>query len=348
MPPPTPSLVRRALCRALPLAAALPWRVASARGPLRIYHVMSFDSPWRWTDGQFAGFKEGLGAAPAEYRVFQMDVKRFSTPQAKTDRAAVAWRDIQAWQPDLIYTSDDDALGYIGRLRDDASPPLVFSGANRSLTDHGLERASNLTGVLEEEHFAESVQLLRTLSGQVRRLAVISDAAPHWAPVIQRIRARAAAMPGIELAQVDLTSRYAEFQSRVKHYGQGHADAVVYLGIFNLKDDSGRNVPYKTVQRWVTENSALPDISFWIDRIHHGVLCSVTISEHEQGLAAGRLARAILIDGRRAADLPILPTVKGHPAISLARARQLGITVKATELLSSEIVTEFEWNKAAG
>ena len=122
----------------------------------------------------------------------------------------------------------------------------------------------------------------------------------------------------------------------------------MYLGIFNLKDDSGRNMPYKTVQRWVTENSALPDISFWIDRIHHGVLCSVTISEHEQGLAAGRLARAILIDGRRAADLPILPTVKGHPAISLARARQLGITVKATELLSSEIVTEFEWNKAAG
>ena len=348
MPPPAPSLVRRAVCRALPLAAMLPWRTAAARRPLRIYHVMSFDSPWRWTDGQFAGFKEGLGPSQAEYRVFQMDVKRFSTPEAKADQAAVAWRDIQTWQPDLVYTSDDDALAHIGRLRDASSPPLVFSGANRTLADHGLEQAPNLTGVLEEEHFAESVQLLRTLSGQVRRLAVISDAAPHWAPVIRRIRTRAAAMPGIELAQVDLTSRYAEFQSRVKHYGQGHADAVVYLGIFNLKDASGRNVPYKTVQRWVTENSALPDISFWIDRIHHGVLCSVTVSEHEQGLAAGRLARAILIDGRRAAELPILPTVKGHPAISLARARQLGITVKATELLSSEIVTEFEWNKAAG
>ncbi len=24
--------------------------------PLRILHIMSFDSPWRWTDGQLAGF----------------------------------------------------------------------------------------------------------------------------------------------------------------------------------------------------------------------------------------------------------------------------------------------------
>lgn len=348
MPPPVTSLPRRTLCRALSLLAFLPWTASRAARPLRIYHVMSFDSPWRWTDGQFAGFKEGLGPVQADYRVFQMDVKRHSTPEAKVARAALAWREIQAWRPDLIYTSDDDALANIGRLRNDASPPLVFSGANRTLADHGLERASNLTGVLEEEHFAESVQLLRTLNDRVRRLAVISDAAPHWAPVIRRIRARAAGMSGVELSQVDLTGSYAEFQARLKHYAEGNADAVVYLGIFNLKDEDGRNVPYQTVQRWVTENSPLPEISFWIDRIHHGVLCSVTVSELEQGRAAGRLARAILIDGRRAADLPIVPTVKGHPAISLARARQLGITVRATELLSSEVVPEFEWNKAAG
>ena len=37
---------------------------------------MSFDSPWRWTDGQLAGFREGLDDPQAEVQVFQMDVKR--------------------------------------------------------------------------------------------------------------------------------------------------------------------------------------------------------------------------------------------------------------------------------
>lgn len=138
---------------------------------------MSVDSPQRWTDGQFDGFKEGPGQVLADYCVFQTNVKRFSTPEARIESAAAAWRDIQAWQPDLIYTSDDDALAHIGRLRNASSPPRVFSGANRSLTDHDLAQAPNLTGVLEEAHFAESVQRLRTLSDRVRRLAVISDAA---------------------------------------------------------------------------------------------------------------------------------------------------------------------------
>jgi ABC-type uncharacterized transport system substrate-binding protein len=53
-------------------------------------------------------------------------------------------------------------------------------------------------------------------------------------------------------------------------------------------------VPYQAVQRWVAEHSLLPDASFWIDRVHHGTLVSMTVSELEQGRAAGRLARAIL------------------------------------------------------
>lgn len=65
---------------------------------------MSVDSPQRWTDGQFDGFKEGPGQVLADYCVFQTNVKRFSTPEARIESAAAAWRDIQAWQPDLIYT----------------------------------------------------------------------------------------------------------------------------------------------------------------------------------------------------------------------------------------------------
>ena len=106
-------------------------------------------------------------------------------------------------------------------------------------------------------------------------------------------------------------------------------------------------MPYQTVQRWCVENSRLPDGSFWIDRIHHGVLASSTISEREQGRAAGRLARAILVEGRAPSSLPIEPTRLGNPALNLARARQLGLSVRSGLLLSAEVVKEFEWERPA-
>ena len=67
------------------LVASRPtWAQAGGSGrPRRILHVMSFDSPWRWTDGQFSGFKEGLGDIGAEFRVFQMDVKHHSSREAR-------------------------------------------------------------------------------------------------------------------------------------------------------------------------------------------------------------------------------------------------------------------------
>jgi ABC-type uncharacterized transport system substrate-binding protein len=337
---------------ALGLAATLvvvsgPALAQAEKAPLKIFHVMSFDSPWRWTDGQFAGFKEGLGAdVKAEYQVFQMDIKRHTSNEAKAARGALARQMIDEWKPDLVYVSDDAGIEHVASHYANGSIPFVFSGANRSLAEHKLEGTRNITGVLEEEHFVESIRFLRTMAPSVRRIAVITDVAPHWPPVIQRIRERMPRLEGVELAAVDVAEHYSTFQEKVRSYTD-IADAVVYLGIFNLKDAQGESVPYETVQRWVVENSPLPEVSFWIDRIHFGVLASVTVSEQEQGIAAGKMARAILLDGQSPASLPIAPTVKGKPVINLARARQLGITVKSTELLTAEVVTEFQWAKSS-
>ena len=324
----------------------LPARVPADNASRKIFHVMSFDSPWRWSDGQFAGFKEGLGDdLDARYQVFEMDIKRYASREEQAERGRQARAMIDAWEPDLLYISDDAGIDHVARFYANGPMPIVFSGANKTLAEHGLEGTSNLTGVLEREHIAESIRLLRTLVPSVNRIAVISDPAPHWVPVIRRIRDRLPELPGVALVAVDVLDTYAEFQSRVLAYEE-IADAVIYLGVFNFLDDQGKTVSYEDLQRWVVETSTRPDVSFWIDRIHFGVLASVTVSELEQGLAAGRLARAILLDGASPADFHPEPTVKGRPAINLARAKQLGINVKSTQLLTSEMVLGFQWLRA--
>lgn len=318
--------------------------VRDAGEPYRILYVMSYHSPWRWTDGQLAGFKEAMGPAKAEYKVFQMDTKQNSTPEAKERKGREARALIDAWKPDLVYTSDDDvqehvAVHYVGKRM-----PFVFSGVNKHPRAYGFEGSRNVTGVLEHEHFVESVRLLQTVAPGVRRIAAVFDDAKMWAPVIERMRARLNELPGVEIVAWDSIRTWDEYRKKMQEY-PGRADAVALIGVFNFKDAAGRNVPYQEVLRWTAENSTLPDLGFWVDRVHYGTLAAVTVSEREQGLAAGRMARAILVDGRSPSSIAMVPTAKGVPVISLARARKLGLELNSTTLLSAEVIEKFEWDK---
>ena len=97
------------------LAAPLPGAGASAAGndlakqKWKILHIMSYHSPWKWTDGQLDGFKAALRGLDIEYQVFQLDMKRRTDEGWKQQVSREARELIDTWKPDLVYTSDDYA-----------------------------------------------------------------------------------------------------------------------------------------------------------------------------------------------------------------------------------------------
>lgn len=324
-------------------AGASAQKPAGGAVPFRILHVMSYHSPWRWTDGQFEGFKAGLGDARAEYKVYQLDTKRYSSPAEMDARGREARALVDAWKPDLVYTTDDDAQELVTRHYLGKPIPQVFSGVNKAPAQYGFDKAGNVTGVIEHEHFGESVQLLKQVVPGLKRLVVVLDDAPMWGPVVQRMK-EAPLPPGVTIVGWETLRTFDEFKARMSAYPD-IADGIALIGVFNFKDKAGRNVPYQDVLRWTAENSRLPDLGFWIDRVHYGTLVAVTVSEREQGLAAGRLARQILVEGKSPASLPIRETTKGLPVISLARAKKLGIAIRSEQLLAAQVITAFEWDK---
>jgi len=327
------------------LLSALPAAHAAPTKTFRILHIMSFNSPYRWTDGQLDGFKAGLGKeVKTQYEVFQLDTKRQSSKEEQARNAAKARELIQSWKPDLVYTSDDDAVQLVTIHYANQALPFVFSGVNKNPEDHGIMGAKNVTGVLEREHILESIHLLQSIKPGLRRIQIFSDNAAYWPQVIGRIRTLVREHKEFELVGVDQPLAYAEFQ-RLVLANPNKADAYLILGNFNFKDASGNNVPYPELQRWLAENSQIPDFSFWDDRMLHGTLAGVTVSAFEQGLAAGKLARSILLEGREPASLPITATRKGVPVINLARARKLGIIPPSSQLLSSTVMTSYIWDK---
>lgn len=319
----------------------------SAQGPQKkwkILHIMSYHAPWKWTDDQLNGFKYALRDLDIEYKVFQMDTKRKSSAEWKETVAEKAKDLIDTWQPDLVYTNDDNAQEYVVKYYVNTKIPFVFSGVNANPEKYGFTGSKNVTGILEQEHFVESVQLLKAIAPNINKVAVILDEGSTWTGVTNRMKKKLNKLPGVEFVSWDKIKTFKQFKNRMQEL-QTQADAVALLGIFTFKDEAGNNVPYTQVLRWTADNSKLPDFSFWKDRISYGTLCTVTVSGYEQGLAAGNIARGILVDGKSPSSYSMQPTTKGEPVISLARANKLGLKIKSGVLLAAEVVEEFKWEK---
>lgn len=325
----------------LPVSSAA--QSASAK-KFKVLHIMSYHSDWEWNKGQFSGFKNALKGVDVEYRVFEMDTKRNSSKERIRKAASEAKSLIDTWKPDLVYANDDDAQEFVVKDYVNTDIPFVFSGVNNDPAKYGFVGSRNVTGVLEQEHFSETVRLLKEISPNVKRIAVIIDEDTMWQPVIGRMKQKQGQLPGTEFISWDIIYTFEEFKKKITEY-QKRADALGLLGIFQFKDEKGNNVPYQEVLRWVAENSRLPDFSYWKSRVEAGTLCTITVSAFEQGFAAGIMAKGILTEGKTPSAYPMVPTVKGEPAISLARAKKLGLKVKSDILLTAEVLVRFEWEK---
>ncbi|MEC5384495.1 ABC transporter substrate binding protein [Uliginosibacterium sp. H3] len=310
--------------------------------PLKIVHVMSYSSDWAWNQDQLRGFREGLGMTDAIIRVVELDAKHKDATQLKA-AAKEAIDLIENWQPDLVYTNDDVAQAEVSVKFINSKIPFVYSGVNKEHRDYGFDKAGNVTGVLEREHFAGTLSLLREIK-PVRnlRLAIVLDDDPTWVGVASRIRAELARRKDVEVVEWLQPKTFEEYKSRMLAL-QGKVDAVGLLGVFRFTKPGGGYADYEEVLHWTADNSGLMDFSFWDTRVERGTLLAVTVSGVEQGRLAGRMARRILVDKVSPASIPPEATAKGQPMISLARARKLGLPIKSSVLLNAQVLPRFAW-----
>ena len=303
---------------------------------------MSYQAAWQWNIDQFNGFKSELSDLSIKYKIFEMNTKQKNTKEWLETKGREARSLIDSWNPDLVYINDDYAQEYVTRYYVNKNMPFVFSGVNTNPFRYGIVGSSNITGIVELEHFIETINLLREIIPEVKKIAVILDNDPTWEGVVGKMIHLAPEIPDLSISQWNVIKTFSQYKEIMKDL-HGKVDAVGLLGIFSFKDDNGNNVPFTEVLKWTTENSNLPDFSFWKERVLYGTLCTVSVSAYQQGVSAGKIARAILVDGKQPFEIPIRATARGEPAVSLARARKIGIRIKSSVLLSAEIIPKFQW-----
>ncbi|MHA2939108.1 ABC transporter substrate-binding protein [Vibrio sp. RC27] len=315
----------------------------SAPHRFKILHVMSYHHSWDWNIQQFQGFKDGIGDLDVDYKVIELDTKRVSSVSAIETKAKLAKETISNWKPDLLYTNDDNAQKYVAQDYVGSAMPIVFSAVNRAPSEYGFLGSSNVTGVMEYEHIIPTINLLRQIQQDIKRITVIVDNDPTWVGVISRMKEALVPEMEIDVVNWSLMHTFDEYKETITQL-QNEVDAIALLGVFNLKDRLGNNVDYKKILKWTAENSQLPDFSFWESRVDNGTLCAVAVSGYEQGHLAGVMARRILKDGVSPKSIKMSPSLKGEPMISLSRAKDLGIKLDVQLLLDNSVKNKYSWD----
>jgi len=318
--------------------------------------VHSYSSAFTWTRQLHEGIIEGLARngliEDRDYQVqtFYMDTRiNFTSPQQIEQRAAQALEALRAFEPDLLFVTDDVALEHVAVRFAAESPdvplPTVFAGINVDPTIYApidsLDMpGGTISGALERIPHTEAFATAKRLFPDVTRVVVLADAGAGSESVraaFQRDDQAADARP-FEVLDFLLLETFEQWKRAVVNY-QDKADLIAVVNFHQLRDASGEIVPPAEVIDWMVAENNLPELGLVADWAREGILVAVGNSGLKTGAYVGALGADIL-NGADPATVPIVDPKQTDTSFNLARARSLGIEFPADELAAADTVFE--------
>ncbi len=349
-------LVALAVAVACGSSTSVPAGAAAPDRPHRIFVVHSYSDAFAWTRQLHEGISEGLarngllGGRDYQVQTFYMDTRiNFTSPQQIEERAAQALEALRAFEPDLLFVTDDVALEHVAVRYATESPhvplPTVFARINVDPTIYApidsLDMpGGTITGALERIPHTEAIATARRLFPDVTRVVILADAGAGSESVraaFQRDDQAADARP-FEVLDFLLLETFEQWKRAVVNY-QDKADLIAVVNFHQLRDASGEIVPPAEVIDWMVAENNLPELGLVADWAREGILVAVGNSGLKTGAYVGALGADIL-NGADPATVPIVDPKQTDTSFNLARARSLGIEFPADELAAADNVFE--------
>ncbi len=293
-----------------------------SKAPTKVLMIFSYHQECPWVIEQTLGVEDVFTDKDFFIEKFYLDTKRQTSQEWKTQVSKEAMKKIESMKPDVVMLFDDNACELVGKEYIGKDIPFVFCGMNGNPEDYGFP-AENITGVVERIHIQESINLLKEIVPDAKKMVLISDDGTTSKKVFRRINESENKNEFFELFK---TNDFNQWKEKIEEY-QESADALGLLMYQTLKaEGQEESIPAKEVIDWTLNNSTLPDFAFFSSAVEGGVLCGVTHSGYEQGKAASEIVLKIL-NGERITDIPVSIPEKAEYKINDNRAAQLNITI---------------------
>ncbi|MGD9503337.1 MAG: ABC transporter substrate-binding protein [Syntrophobacteraceae bacterium] len=292
----------------------------------KVLFVDSYHEGYEWSDSILRGVQGAFKDTGVDLKVVRMDTKRNGSEEFKKQAGEKVKAEIEAFKPDVVIASDDNASKYvIVPYYKDSPLPFVFCGVNWDASMYGFP-CSNVTGMLEVTEVDALIKLLKGLA-KGDRLGFIADDSETNRKEVEIYK---------KVFGIDPVTYYAKtFDDFKKDYTelQGKADYLIFYGWSAI---SGWN-PDEAAE-FVLNNTKIPTGTFQVEVMPYAMVGYLKIGE-EQGEWAANAALKIL-DGAKPSDIPIAKNKKGNLILNAKIAEKAGVQLPYDLIQSASKVIE--------
>ena len=290
----------------------------------KVVYVNSYHEGYPWSDAIESGLHKVFDGTGVELKIIRLDTKQHPDPAFGKSAGESAWSEIQAYQPDVVITSDDNAQKYlVVPFMKNGNIPVIFNGVNWDASGYGYPTA-NITGMVEVELPDQLVQLLKSYA-KGQRLGYITIDTETERKVVDIYNQR--------FFGGQMKTYWVKTQDEFK---TAFLTAQQEVDILFVGNNAGSDKwDEKEMKQFILNNSSIPtgSINDWMAPYS---LLTLAKSGEEQGEWSAQTALAIL-GGKSPADIPLAENKRGQLIVNLDLADKLGI-VFAPSLLKNAII----------
>lgn len=291
----------------------------------RVFILHSYHEQYPWTHAIDDMLHNILDAVDITSNSFYLDTKNRASETEKFSSAQLARLRIERFKPDVVITTDDDAVKYVLMpYFKDSKIPFVFCGVNWEASAYGLPY-SNTTGMLEVELINEMVKNLQVYAKgrKIGTLALNGLTEHKWVDYYHSYLER----PVDKSYFPNTFDEWKENFLMLQH----EVDMIILLNPKGLKD-----FDLQQAQAFIENNIKVPTTSsiIWMSQMS---LMGITLIPEEQAAWAAQSTLKIL-DGQAPSSIPITRNKEGKLFINMKLAEKLGITFKPALLRVADII----------
>ena len=297
----------------------------------RVLVLNSYHPQYPWTDLIVAGIYDEIAdminkeALHVEY----MDTRRFIDDPSYIRILIETYRHKYAgkYKPDLIISSDDNALDFLMTHHGDLFPhiPVVFCGLNHH-DEAAIADRDHFTGLFEGLAVEENLDLIVRLHPKVKQIVLLSDRSSMGdlmtsvaRPIIDRYQ---------ETHKVAIKIWDDFSLTELRRSLQDARPGTVFLMMAIHKDRNGAYFSYDEHLGPLTRVTPVPVYGMWGFLLGKGVVGGMMNDGYRHGRNAAKLGRRIL-NGESPAHIPLVPSAEYLPRLDYRQLVRFNVDLGA-------------------
>ena len=313
---------------------------ANTKETLEILSIHSYHQDYPWTFSQYESFKKTLRKIYPSYQIKfsseYLDTKRIPpSDNYKENFIRYLRNKYKAHPPQIIYTTDDNALNFIHSEHEHFlwDIPIVFSGLNDRKVYESLKHDA-ITGVFERKNIIDNVALAKNLEPHSSHVIFAGDNGVTDIAMRNTIEETRGSVNDIELILIGSPN----IESLLKKIKASAKGVIILTSIGNMRDNYGNYAGLKSIISAIA-NTGRKVLIMEDAYLHPGAIGGYVTSGHLQGNNSALLASRI-ISGESATSIPPITEGLNQLILRWPEIKRLNIQLKQSILNNAKVIDQ--------